>query len=119
MLVSTVTAITSGAGVPRRAAVSLRRIVRGAHHCGAAARVNVDHPDAQRCRRRDRRGDGVGNVVVLEIEEHAVAALGERADRARSFGGEQPAADLEAADAPAKRIGQFERAVVRFDVERD
>ena len=57
-------------------------------------------------RGRDGGRHRVRNVVELQIEEDAVAALGERPHERRPFGGEQAAADLEAADGAAKRVGQ-------------
>jgi hypothetical protein len=57
--------------------------------------------------------------VELEIEEHAVPAAGELAYERGPLGGEQAAADLEAADAAAQRIGRRQRALARFDVEGD
>ena len=42
----------------------------------------------------------------------------ERPDDRRAFGGEQPAADLEAADRSTQRVGEPQRLGARLDVER-
>ena len=119
MLVSTVTAITSGGVHVALGGRLVRRVARGLHHRRAAARVHVDHPHAEPGRRRDGRRHGVGDVVELEVEEDAVAALGERPHHRRAFRREQPAADLESADRSAQRVGESQRLVARLDVERD
>ena len=82
------------------------RVGGGRHHPAAAGGVHVDHPRAGRDRRRDGAGDGVRDVVELQIEEHAIAAFGERAHDRRAFGGEELLADLEPADRAAQRVGQ-------------
>ena len=76
----------------------------------AARRVHVDHPRAEPRRRRDRAGDGVRDVVELQVEEDAIAAA-RRASRtiAGPSRGEQLVADLEAADGAAQRVGERER----------
>ena len=74
MLVSTVTAMTSGGVRPSRCRGLVRRVARGLHHARPAGRVHVHHPHAERRRRRHRLRDGVGNVVELQVEEDAVAA---------------------------------------------
>ena len=63
--------------------------------------------------------DGVRDVVELQVEEDAVAAARQRADDVRAFGGEEPAADLEAADDAAQRVGQRDRRRAVLDVERN
>ena len=96
--------MTSGAGAPRRAAVSLRRIARGPHHRACrrdAWTLTIQTPSGVAA--ATAVADGVRDVVKLQIEEDAVAALGERAHDRGPFGGEQPAADLESADGPAQR----------------
>ena len=48
---------------------------RRLHHRAAAGGVDVDHPRAGGDRRLHRAGHGVGNVVELQVEEHAIAVL--------------------------------------------
>jgi hypothetical protein len=57
--------------------------------------------------------------VKLEIEKNSIAAIRQRSDHVRSFGREQAAANLEAADGAAKRIRESRRALPGVDVERD
>ena len=109
MLVSTVTAMTSGGGVPVRAAVS----------CAAspAASIIVLPPAActltiQHAERRgggDRLRDGIRDVVKLQVEEDAIALVDQRAHDRRALRGEQAAADLESAGDAAQRVRQRER----------
>ena len=59
----------------RRCAASSSAASRAARIIVEPARgVDVDHPDAEPRRRADRAGDGVRDVVELQVEEHAVAA---------------------------------------------
>ena len=103
-LVSTVTAMTSGAravcgGLIARRSRAARIIA------AAAARVHVDHPRrraAPRRARRPRRCSGCrGTSSRGTRDRRAPPASG----RARALGGEQVAADLEAADVPAEPFG--------------
>ena len=95
MLVSTVTATTSGAG---------RRVCAAASRAAScAARIMTSPPAAW----------------TLTIQEHTVAALGDRPDRVRSLCREQPAANLEPTGQAAKRAGQRERPLARLHIERD
>jgi hypothetical protein len=57
--------------------------------------------------------------VKLEIEEDAVATVGERPYNVGPFEGEQPLADFESADHAAELAGELERARAALDVERD
>jgi hypothetical protein len=57
--------------------------------------------------------------VIFEIEEHAIAALDERADGSRTFRREQAAANLEPADRSAKQVAELDGALVCVDVERN
>ena len=107
----------------RFAAFPLRGLVRGIpsglHHARAAGGVNVDHPHAERCRRRHRRGDGVRDVVKFQVEEDSCPAARQRADDVRTLGGEEPAADLQPADNAAQRVCHRDRRLPVLDVERD
>ena len=51
------------------------RLARGRQHRRAAGRMHVQHPDAEARRRGAGLRHGVRDVVELEIEEHAKAAL--------------------------------------------
>jgi len=70
-----------------------------------------------------RRGhsarDGVGNVVVLQIEKHAIAARHQFVDKRRTDAREQLLADLEAADSASQAIGECVGIGCRIDVKRD
>src|SRR5439155_2699547 len=59
------------------------------------------------------------NVVQLEIEEHAPAALAERAHHVRSGGGEQLETDLGQLGPRPERLVERERALELRHVERD
>ena len=85
MLVSTVTAMTSGGSRRSRCGGLARGVPRRLHHARAARRVNVDHPHAERRRGRHRGRDGVRDVVKLQVEEDAVAAARQRADDVRAL----------------------------------
>ena len=74
--------------------------------------MHVHHPDAQPRGGRDGAGDGVWNVVELQIEKHAIAARHELFDEARPFAREEAAADLEAADGAAEAVRE---ATVKLD----
>jgi hypothetical protein len=57
--------------------------------------------------------------VKFQIEEHAIAAIHERAYQVGSRRREQLAANLEPANDPSESIGQAGRFACRWDVERD
>ena len=42
--------------------------------------MDIQHPDAEISRRSHGAGHRIGNVMELQVEEHAVAALDERPD---------------------------------------
>ena len=111
--------MTSGGWPDRSRRFLVGGVARRAHHRRAAGRVDVDHPDAEPRGRGDRAGDGVRDVVELQVEEHAIAAADQLFDERRAVAGEQPAADLEAADRAAQRVGERARLVGGVDVERD
>ncbi len=91
MLVSTVMARTRGAAIPSRAASSLLACDGRLHHLLAAQSVDVEEVDPEPGRRLRRLGDGVRDVVELEVEEDAVAGALEFPDEVRTLGREQPA----------------------------
>ena len=70
-------------------------------------------------RRSHRAGDGVGNVVILQIEKDAIAALHQLVDQRRTDAGEQLFADLECADGAPQAVGEAARLGNSIDVKRD
>jgi len=72
MLVSTVTASSSGGSAKLSSAAGRRRAWPG------SGGVDGYHAHAQGRGRAHRRGGGVGNVVDFQVEEDGVAALDER-----------------------------------------
>jgi hypothetical protein len=86
---------------------------------GPAGGVHVDHPRAGERGRFHGLRHGVGDVVELEVEEHAHARLGDALHERRAFEREQPAADLHAAHRVAELLDELQRAGAVFDVERD
>ena len=119
MLVSTVTAIRSGGGWFRRAAVLRPASAAACIIWSTARRVHVDHPGAGLHRGLDRLRHGVRDVVKLEVEEDARAGIGEPSHERRPLEREQAAADLEAAGDRPERGGELQRARAALDVERD
>ena len=114
MLVSTVTAMTSGRARPARGRGAPCGVRRRAHHRGAAGGVHVDHPDAERVGRRDgrrRRCSGCRGTS----DRGTRGRRGPTSSRTmrRSFAREQAAADLEAADDAAQRVGEAQRLARR------
>jgi hypothetical protein len=97
----------------------LRGVFRRPHHARAAGSVHVHHPHAERRRGSDGRRDRVGDVVKFQIQEDAVAPIGERADDRRPFGREQAAADLESARDVPQRRGELQRAGAALHVQRN
>jgi hypothetical protein len=89
------------------------------HHLQAARGVDVDHPDAKRRRGSNGASDRIWNVMELEVEKDPVTTPGELAHDLRSFGGEEPAADLESAGDTAQPIREGQGVPGVVDVERD
>ena len=102
------------AALPRRGGSLAARII-----AAPAGGVDVDHPDAEPRGRGDRAGDGVRDVVELQVEEDAIAARDELLDDARAVAVNSRLPILKPPTAPrsasARRAG-FGR---RIDVERD
>jgi hypothetical protein len=71
--------------------------------------VDVHHPYAEGRGRADRAGDGVRDVVVLQVEEHTVASFDQRPDERGTFGREELLADLQAAHRAADTLCRGER----------
>ena len=92
----------------------VRRVSRRLHHPRAPRRVHVHHPHAERRRRRDRGRDGVGDVVKLEVEEHAVAALDDRRTTSGPSAVKSRLPILKPPADAAQRRGQRQRVARRF-----
>ena len=114
-LVSTVTATTF---VPAR-----RRGLGGRHHRPAAGGVDGQDRRLERRERLDRLGDGVGDVVELEVEEDRQAELGDaRARRRGPLAREEFEAELHAAGMLAHGLARCAAArssVGRVDGDED
>ena len=80
MLVSTVTAISSGIFAKRQ-----QRFARGGHHSRAAGSMDIHHPYAQLSRCGHRAGGG-GNIVKLKVQEHLKPADADRGQTAGPAG---------------------------------
>jgi hypothetical protein len=81
--------------------------------------MNVDHPHPQTRCGGHSAGHGVRDVVKLQIQKYPIAAGNQRLHHRGPMAGEQAAADLEAADRAAERIGERARFGCRIDVQRD
>ena len=82
----------------RRTSLTVIRIISK-----TARSMNVEHFDAQAGRFDGRFGDGVGNIVKLEIEKNLAAEFLNQPHRLRPGMGEQLLADLEHADFAGKQ----------------
>src|SRR6266699_1877110 len=103
-LVSTVTAITSGHGVPGVWAAS-------AAPWAAPRSVDVEHEDAQPHRLARGPLHGIGDIVELENEEDLAPALAHGLDGGRTEGGEELGADLEARHLAGEGVDESPRAI--------
>src|SRR5206468_7971996 len=74
--------------------------------------------DAEACRLADGRPDGVGDVVVFEIEEDAKASLASGLDRRGPGGSEELRADLAPGDDPVQAAEQRIGFVEARNIER-
>jgi len=68
------------------------------HHLASAAGVQGEHADGELGAGLDGFGDGVGDVVELEVEEDVEAEVGDFADGVGSAGGEHLEADFDPSD---------------------
>jgi len=91
-----------------------------AHHGQATSGVKVEQSDVgQAACGGNGAGYGVGNVVVLEIEENVGSEAADLAYRVRSCGGEEMNVDLEQAHGAGKQLSHFERFIQPLDVQSD
>ena len=81
--------------------------------------MHVEHPDAEPRRCRAGLRDRIRNVVKLEIEEDAEAALDHPAHGLGSGGDEHLLADLERAGRRIEPIGERQRVHRIGEIERD
>lgn len=72
------------------------------HHLAATAGVEREHLDRKWGDRFDGLGDGVGDVVELEVEKDVKAEVGDFADAVGAAGGEHLEADFNPADGALK-----------------
>lgn len=68
------------------------------HHLAAAAGVKREHLNRKWGDGFDGLGDGVGDVVELEVEENIEAEIGDFADAVGAAGGEHLEADFDPAN---------------------
>src|SRR5690606_17742881 len=85
----------------------------------STAGMEGEERDAEFGRGLDRLGDGVGDVVVLEVEEDVVAAITQLSDDVRAAAGEERRSDLVEGDGVTETIHQGERVLPRGQIERD
>ena len=78
----------------------------GGHHRAAAGGVDGHHRGRERGERLDRLGDGVGDVVELQIEEDRQAERRDLAHAVGPVGGEEFEAQLDPADVARERLRQ-------------
>src|SRR5690606_27083647 len=81
----------------------------GAQHRGAAGNVDGEHVDVEGAGGLDGACDRGGDVVELEVQEDALAALLESTDDVGPRGGEELGADLVPVDGGADALHQVER----------
>ena len=72
------------------------------HHLAAAGGMQGEHLDRERRDGFDGLGDGVGDVVELEVEENIEAEIGDFADAVGAAGGEHLEADFDPANRALK-----------------
>ncbi len=81
--------------------------------------MDVEHPHAEVGGCRAGARDGIGNVVVFEIEKYTEAAFDQFTDEGRAAAGEQFLADLEdtavGRDALDEGAGLLGRGIVKCD----
>ena len=108
-LVSTVTAISSGGGRALRCGRLGDRVARGFEHRAPAAAWTLSIHTPSRVAAAQACATVFGNVVELEIEKDAKAALDHPAHGLRAGDDEHLLADLERAGRGIEPVGQRER----------
>lgn len=94
------------------------RVPCRAQHGASAEAVHRHHPRAEPGRLPAGGGDGVGDVVKLEIEEHVETAPHKRLDEGRTRGAEKLEAHFQAAPSGRDPVDEREGRVGRGIVER-
>ena len=89
----------------------------GGHHLASAGGVQREHADRERSERLDSFGDGVGDVVELEIEENVEALVGDGAHVVGTVGSEHLEADLHPAHRAAELAKEGRGGFARGDIE--
>jgi flagellar M-ring protein FliF len=79
--------------------------------------MEIDEGDAVPCPLHHRRSHGIWDVVVFQVEKHAMSALHQPADNLRAGGGKKLAPDLDGTDGTTKLFGQGERPTGVIDIE--
>ncbi len=91
----------------------------GAHHLQAAGRVDVQQLDTGKAGgSADRTGDGIGDIVKLEVQKHAGAQGGDLTDRFGSGRSEEMNVDLEHPDQVSQRPGKSDCFIEAAEVQR-
>ena len=91
----------------------------GFEHSSATGGVDGEQAGSGGGNGADRARDGVGDIVKLEVQEDAQAALPKPFDEGQTGGAEQLQADLNPAAAVAERVDQRQRGICGREVERD
>ena len=103
----------------RRLAVAGERVDGGFQHFAATAGVDVHHPHAHLGGDAQRGGDGVGDVVVFEVEEDVVTDALQRFDQLPPFAGVEFFADFQAAEVGRELGGKCQGVCATVVVEGD
>ena len=96
-----------------------QRAHRRLQHGAPAEAVEGGERHAELCGARDGSGHGVGDVVELQVEEHALAAPDDLAHELGSRGGEGLAAQLEEAHPAREAVHELARGVGLRHVDSD
>lgn len=89
----------------------------GGQHLASAGGVQREHADRERGEGLDGFGDGVRDVVELQIEENVEALVGDSAHVVGTVGGEHLEADLHPADGAAELAKEGRSGFARGNVE--
>ena len=95
------------------------RIGSGLEHGGSSAGVEGEEAGTCGGCGADGSGDGVGDVVELEVEEDVESSGGEGGDDLGAFGNEELQANLDPADGGSKAVGEGQGGCGVREVEGD
>ena len=93
----------------RTAILVCRRFLRGCEHVVTARGVDRQHPGSKVRGGPHRRGDGAGDVVVLEIEKDSMSVGDHVSNQGRTLGAEELTPDLEPAGHTLELVAQIKR----------